>query len=85
MNLDVNFVNNRRMKIGDYKTAILCFEDVIARYENHAFAYYYLAKALYALNEDSKKAKLGLDKVDEIMKKDNVWNEYFEYFNISVE
>lgn len=85
MNLDVNFVNNRRMQIGDYRTAILCFKDVIARYKNHAFAHYFLTKALQALNKDSKEAKLALDKVDEIRKKDNIWNEYFEYFDILIE
>lgn len=81
MNLDVNFVNNRRMRVGDYKVAALCFEDVIARYEDHAFAYYYLSKALCALNED-KKAQDAMDKYREILEKDTVWKEYFDYFNI---
>ena len=82
MNLDVNFVNNRRMKIRDYKVAALSFEDVIARYENHAFAHYYLAKVLYILNKDIKQMKQIMDKVDEIISKDNTWKEYFEYFNV---
>ncbi len=85
MNLDVNFVNNYRMKVADYKMARLCFEDVIARYENHAFAYYYLAKALQALNEDPQKVKQTLDRVYEIISKDNVWQEYFDYFRIEIE
>jgi len=84
MNLDVNFVNNHRMKIGDYQTAILCFQDVIVRHENHAFAYFYLAKALAMLNKDPKEILFALDKVDEIIKKDNTWNNRFRYFNIDL-
>lgn len=35
MNLDVNFINNRRMLIGDYKTAAECFREVLRRYPKH--------------------------------------------------
>lgn len=84
MNLDVNFINNHRIKVGDYEVAILCFKDVIARYENHAFAYYCLAKALAALNEDKQQIKRAMDKVEEIISQDGVWQEYFEHFGIDL-
>jgi radical SAM superfamily enzyme YgiQ (UPF0313 family) len=84
MNLDVNFVNNHRMEIGDYKVAMLCFEDVVARYENHAFAYYYLAKASYALNNDILHMKRTMEKVNQIIAKDSIWKEYFDYFKINL-
>jgi radical SAM superfamily enzyme YgiQ (UPF0313 family) len=42
MNLDVNFHNNHRMKIGDYQTAAKCFEEVLKRYPDHAWAKHYL-------------------------------------------
>jgi len=42
MNLDINFHNNRRMRIGDYKTAKRCFEEVIKRYSGHEVAKHYL-------------------------------------------
>ena len=83
MNLDVNFVNNYRIKYGEYKIAADCFKDVIRRYPDHAFAYYYLAKALYALNKDIKQMKRTMDKVEEIISKGGMWTEYFEYFNIN--
>jgi radical SAM superfamily enzyme YgiQ (UPF0313 family) len=83
MNLDVNFVNNHRMEIGDYATAILCFEDVIARYEDHAFAYYFLAQSLSALKKEAIQIKQSLDKVKDIVSRDGVWNEYFEHFGIN--
>lgn len=82
MNLDVNFVNNYRMKNGEYKVAADAFRDVIERYDNHAFAYYYLSKALSALNEDQE-AQDAMDNFHKIIEKDNVWKEYTKHFNIN--
>ena len=42
MNLDLNFHNNRKMRIGDYKTAAWCFEEVLRRYSGHEWAKHYL-------------------------------------------
>ena len=53
MNLDVNFVHNRRMQIGDYKTAAGSFEEVVERYGKHAFGHYFLAEAYKALAASS--------------------------------
>lgn len=69
LNLDVNFVNNYRMRIGDYETALQAFQDVILRYPDHAFAYYYMAKCA---------SKLFRKK----MKEHPEWNEYAEYFGV---
>lgn len=82
MNLDVNFVNNYRMKNGEYDIAADAFRDVIKKSENHAFAYYFLSKALGGLNEDTK-AQEAMDKYNEILKMDNEWREYINYFNIN--
>lgn len=84
MNLDVNFVNNHRMRVGDYKIAILCFKDVISRYPFHAFAHYYLAKAQEAMNESPKLVELNRNKYIEIIKDDAVWKEYAEYFSLEI-
>jgi radical SAM superfamily enzyme YgiQ (UPF0313 family) len=42
MNKDVNFHHNRRVKIGDYKTAAACFQEVLKRYPGHSLARFYL-------------------------------------------
>lgn len=84
MNLDVNFINNHRMRIGDYKVAILCFSDIIERYENHAFAYYCLARAMSALRASPQKIKWIMNKAVEISSKDTSWKEYFEHFGINL-
>jgi radical SAM superfamily enzyme YgiQ (UPF0313 family) len=81
MNLEVNFVNNYRMKNGEYRIAADAFGDVIKRYPGHAFAYYYLSKALYALNED-REARLAMENFREIVRSDETSREYAEYFKI---
>ncbi len=82
MNLDVNFVNNYRMRNGEYRVATDIFRELIKRYRNHVFAYYYLAKTLHALNKKDKRIKLALSKAEKIMEKDAIWKEYFNYFGI---
>jgi anaerobic magnesium-protoporphyrin IX monomethyl ester cyclase len=81
MNLHVNFVENYRMKRGDYEIATKCFGDVIKRYSGHAFAHYYRAKAFDAMG-DIEHAKMDMDSFNEILEKDNIWKEYAKYFNI---
>jgi len=83
MNLDVNFVNNYRMRIGDYRIAADGFKDVIRRYPDQAFAHFHLAKALSALNGDNKEIQLAVDNCQRLTDGDKTWQECFEYFNIS--
>lgn len=52
VNLDVNFVNNRRMRIGDYATAQRTFEELTERHPGQAFAHYYLAECEDVLGRD---------------------------------
>ena len=75
MNLDVNFVNNYRMKIGDYETAAKCFQSVINITTNHAFAYYYLAKC--NINSDE-----NMNDFIRIINTDQTWKKYALYFNL---
>jgi anaerobic magnesium-protoporphyrin IX monomethyl ester cyclase len=50
-NLDVNFVNNRNMRVGNYKVAAWTFEEVIERFPTQAFAHFYLSKCLEKLGD----------------------------------
>jgi anaerobic magnesium-protoporphyrin IX monomethyl ester cyclase len=85
MNLDVNFVDNYRMRIGDYEVARNSFQDVIARYDNHAFAYYYLAKAQEAIGEQPEAVAENMKKFREIVANDKQWRSYAKYFGIEIE
>jgi len=51
MNLDLNFHNNRRMKVGDYGVAARCFEEVLRRYPGHEWAAFYLQKCKEKIDE----------------------------------
>ena len=82
MNLDVNFVHNYRMRNGEYKIAAAAFSDVIKRHPNHAFAHFYLSKALAAQKEDTL-ATISLDTFNKIIKNDLSWKEYTDYFSIT--
>lgn len=81
MNYDINFVDNYRMKTGDYQTGMHCFEDVIERVPDHAFAYYYLSKAQEKLGLDIL-ARYNYKKYIDIISKDKIWKEYANYFKL---
>ena len=66
MNLDVNFVNNRSMLNGDYKLALRLFTDILSRFPDHPFAYYYISKCAEKLYKSTCK---NTDLYD--------WEEYF--------
>ena len=83
MNLDINFVNNYRMKIGDYQMAAYCFEDVIDRVPDHAFALYFLSKTQEKLGLISQ-SKINYDKFNYIISKDKIWNDYAKWFDLSM-
>jgi len=80
MNLDVNFVNNYRMRTGDYETAAKAFADVIARYGNHAFAYY-LSEALDKMGS-LREARNKKSKYFTIVKNNQFWKDHANYFGL---
>jgi hypothetical protein len=84
MNLDVNFVNNRRMSRGEYEISVRAFLDVIRRYDGHAFAYYYLALALQGCKADGCAVETARNRCKEIAAKEATWREYFDYFGIRI-
>jgi len=84
MNLDVNFVNNRRMKIGDFKMAVSSFAEVIQRHESQPFAHYFLSKALCSSNIKEHKASYHLKRAQEIVLNDVEWKKHFDYFGINL-
>jgi radical SAM superfamily enzyme YgiQ (UPF0313 family) len=83
MNLDVNFVNNRRMRMGDYRVAARCFEDVIERYREHAFAHYFLAKAYEKIGGNEQKVAENLERYDAIVASNDTWRNHVDYFGLT--
>lgn len=82
MNLDVNFVHNQRMKMGDYKVAAAAFRDVLRRYPNHAFAHYFLSKALFLANENLPEAEASRLSYFKLKEQFPWWQEYIDHFGL---
>jgi len=85
MNLDVNFVHNYRMRIGDYATAIRCFEEVIDRHPTHAFAHYYLADAMQRAGGDAAAIRHHYDAYLSALHNDPTWVEHARHFGLPVQ
>jgi len=82
MNLDVNFVSNRRMRMGEYDVAIRCFEDVIDRYKEHAFAHYFLAQAYAKVGGHDQRVQDNLAAYEAILAKNETWRGHAAYFGL---
>lgn len=83
MNLEVNFVNNYRMRIGDFATAARCFEEVIRRHPRHPLAHYYLARAYDALGHDEQGIRHHRQMYNDIIAQDPDWAGHITYFGLS--
>jgi anaerobic magnesium-protoporphyrin IX monomethyl ester cyclase len=82
MNLEANFVNNRRMNIGDYKTAKLAFEEVISRHPNQPFAHYYLAQAEMKMGAPDSIINAHLERFNNICEHDQLWSDLAKYYDL---
>lgn len=82
VNLDVNFVNNYRMKINDYEIAKGYFDNVAINHPTHAFAHYFLAQALEKLNAPKSLIEKHMDNFYDIVNSDLGWEEYAREFKL---
>lgn len=84
MNLDVNFVHNRRMQDGQYEVAAKAFKQVLDRYSEHAFAYFYLAKAIGLSKGKTDEALFARERYLEIIRSSERWQKYNDHFSLDV-
>lgn len=85
VNLEVNFVNNHRLLVGDYDIAIGYFENVVNNHPNHAFAHYFLAQALECKGGQEEKAIRHRQQFESIVACDPVWAQWAKEFSLSRE
>ncbi len=71
------------MRIGDYKTAAIWFENVIKKYPSQAFANFYLSKAYEGMNESKELVDKYMDTFKEIIASNKEWQQFAEYFNLN--
>jgi tetratricopeptide (TPR) repeat protein len=83
LNLELNFAENSDLRLGDYRTALLGFENAIRAKDDHALAYYYASKC-YEHTGNLKKAQRYLATAKRIIAEKAFWREYADRFNIAL-
>lgn len=81
MNLEINFVNNYRMRIGDYDAAITRLANVATNHPQHAFAHYYLSKSYENMGDTAKYQKHRIC-FNKIIAFDQEWHKYALHFGL---
>lgn len=84
MNLDVNFVNNRSLRTGDYETAAKLFEEVLLRYPGHAFANYFLAEAYVGLDKPYAVIDEHRSEYNRVVSTEPMWENYAKEFGLGL-
>jgi tetratricopeptide (TPR) repeat protein len=79
-NLDINFINNRNMKKGNYEFAIKLYNDVLAKYPFHVVALGCVEKCYQKLNKMEKTRKVS-EKIINLLKSDESAITMFNKFN----
>ncbi len=78
-NLDVNFINNAKMRSGNYKKALVEFEDVLVRHTFHIIALY--CKALcHKHMGDSVAAVEAMDRIHHLIETDGRSRKMFDEY-----
>ena len=81
VNLDVNFVNNRNMRTGNFEVARRTFKELVERHPGQAFAHYFLARCDDLLMGDGS---AGYRRYEQIVAESPVWREAAERFGLEI-
>jgi len=83
LNLELNFVYNTDMQKGNYIRAAESFENVLNLKHDHAFALFYLSICYQEIDETDRATEMR-KKAIQLFKTDEIWNFYYNKFNISI-
>jgi len=81
MNLDLNFVHNNDVRLGEYATALKAFKNVVRIRPDHAFAHYFSAvchRGMGEMDEFQESARQY-----EACAKNPFWQEYINMFELA--
>ncbi|MBF0266085.1 MAG: B12-binding domain-containing radical SAM protein [Gammaproteobacteria bacterium] len=82
INLDLNFVNNYDMSIGNYETALTLFERLLEKViDTHAFAFYFAAICAKKLGDENKYDTYQ-KKYEEMVNKYSLWQNWAKHFDL---
>jgi len=82
VNLDVNFVHNRNMRIGNIEVARRAFKELVERLPGQAFAHYFLARCDDLLVGDGS---ASYRRYEQIVAESPIWREAAERFGLEIE
>jgi anaerobic magnesium-protoporphyrin IX monomethyl ester cyclase len=81
VNLDVNFVHNRNMRVGNFEVARRTFKELVERHPGQAFAHYFLARCDDLLVGDGS---ASYRRYEQIVAESPVWREAAERFGLEI-
>lgn len=81
LNLELNFVGNSDVRLGNYERALKEFENTIKVKSDHAFAYYFAAKCYKMMKLDEKYLAYKA-KYQEIIEESAFWRDYVNQFDL---
>lgn len=83
MNLELNFVYNSNYRLGNYKTAIESFHNVINVKSDHLFAHYFASKCFEKLGKIDEMI-YHYEQVNKIRANTDFWDHYIDEFNLPI-
>jgi len=81
LNLELNFVENSDLKLGNYETALMGFENAIRARNDHAFAFYFAAKCCKKMSLNEKYLNYKA-RYQEIIENSTFWRDYANQFDL---
>ena len=82
VNLDVNFVHNRNVRIGNFEVARRAFKELVERHPGQALAHYFLARCDDLLAGDGS---ASYRRYEQIVVDSPVWRKAAERFGLEME
>ncbi len=83
MNIELNFVHNSNMRLGNHSLALECFEKVLKVKPDHAIAYHYAACCLECLGDIERAAQYRARAFKHA--ENPFWTGYIEMFGIPID
>ncbi|MFA6533490.1 MAG: radical SAM protein [Patescibacteria group bacterium] len=83
LNLEINFVENSDVRLGNYEVALKGFENAIKAKSDHALAYYYASICYEKLN-NKQKSELYLNKARTSVLENPMWRKYAKMFKVKI-
>lgn len=81
MNLDLNFVSNGEMRLGNYALALKYFQNTIKVKEDHAFAYYFAGECLKKMGQEEEYL-VCKNMYNKIITESEFWRNYAAEFKL---